>query len=97
MFATDKNDDISATASESTCGHYTDIWHVEETVKTTSVKCIIAGQCGGVLLWLWWPAADANACMEYATGVSDCVSLHAAGEAGLPQRLRNTLGNCDAA
>jgi len=75
MFATDKNDD----------GHLNHGLQarVEKTVMTASVKCIIAGQCGGILLWPWWPAADASACVEFVTGVSEWVGQQAAGEAGL--------------
>jgi len=91
MFATDKNDNISTMASKH-------VWPIlEGTVKTASVKCIIDSQCGDILLWLWWPAADTSACKELITGVSDCVSQHAAAEAGLPWRLRNIICNWDAA
>jgi len=69
----------------STCGNYTDIWHVKETVKTAVVKRIIAANAVASCCDrdAGWPAADANACMEFVTAVSDCVSQHAAGKAGL--------------
>ena len=54
-------------------------------MKTAVVKRIIAANAVASCCDrdAGWPAADANACVEFVTAVSDCVSQHAAGKAGL--------------